>query len=76
VSGPEAHGAATVASEAARYLEAIDLFRSLGLDLTWRCETEELAAPCTAELCCESRCDRCASPSTRINGRHVCLGVR
>lgn len=76
MSAPDADVASTVASEATRYLEAIDLFRSLRLDVTCRCEAEELAAPRFAELWCECRCDRCASAHVRINGHHVCVSVQ
>lgn len=66
--------ATTLATEAARYLEAIDLFRSLGLAVEWRSEADEARAPSPArELQRPSRCERCAGPLVRINGQHVCF---
>lgn len=66
---------AVLAIEATRYLEAIDLFRSLELDITWRSETDEARALHTGDWS-EPKCGRCAIPLVRINGQHVCLGVR
>jgi len=66
---------ATLAVEASRYLEAIDLVRALELDVTWRSEADEVGALPAAEVRSEPRCRRCASPRVRINGRHVCLGA-
>ena len=66
--------ATTLATEATRYLEAIDLFRSLGLNVKCRSEADEvgvLSPP--AELRRTRRCERCAGPLVRINGQHVCL---
>ena len=65
----------TVASEATRYLEVVDLFRSVGIEVRWRAEDEEIR-----RLILEPRagrpstCGCCASPLVRINGWHVCLG--
>jgi hypothetical protein len=76
MSGAEGDNALAVASGAARFLEAIDhLFRSLGLDVMWRYEREELATPRAAEPCRETTCERCAGRRVRISGRHVCLGA-
>lgn len=61
-------------TEVTRYLETVDLFRLLELDVTWRSEADEVRL--IAETLSEPGCRRCASPFVRINGRHVCLGVR
>ena len=67
--------ATTLAAEAARYLAAIDFFRSMELDVEWRCEADELGllSP-VPELQRPARCEHCASPHVQINGRHICLG--
>lgn len=65
----------TLVSEATCYLEVIDLFRSLELDVAWRPEADEVRALRTAELSSEVTCGRCASPRVRINGQHVCFGI-
>lgn len=62
-------------TEATRYLEAIDLFRSLELSVTWRSEADEVSAFRVGEVQLEVGCNRCPSPRVRINGRHVCFGV-
>ena len=62
--------AAALVTEATRYLEASDLLRSLGQDITWRREADELRARPP-----EPKCNRCISPIVRINGRHVCFDV-
>jgi len=64
----------TLATEATRYLEAIDLFRSLSADIEWRSEADEVGAfnP-VVEMRRPPWCKRCASPLVRINGQHVCL---
>ena len=36
--------ATTLATEATRYLEAIDLFQSMELDVEWRREADEVGA--------------------------------
>jgi hypothetical protein len=55
-----------------RYLEAVDLFRSLELNVKWR--PDEVGAPSPApELQRHPRCERCAGPLARIKGQHVCL---
>lgn len=68
--------AAALVAEATRYLEAVDLFRSLQLDVTWRSEATEVDALRAAESGIEVECPSCANPHVRINGRHVCLAVR
>jgi hypothetical protein len=66
--------ATTLATEATRYLEAVELFRSLELDVKWRSEADEVRAPSPApELQRRRRCERCAGPLVRINGQHVCF---
>ena len=66
--------ATTLATEATRYLDAIDLFHSLELDVSWRSEVDEVGALCpVAEMQRSPRCERCAGPLVRINGRHVCF---
>jgi hypothetical protein len=67
--------APVLAIEATRYLEAIDLFRSLESNVTWRTEADEVGAFGAARATqLKSACDRCAHPHIRINGRHVCFG--
>lgn len=64
----------TLATEATHYLEAVDLLRSLGLEVRWRPEAEELARPSPARHPSGAgMCGRCGSLVVRINGRHVCL---
>ena len=66
--------ATTLATEATRYLEAIDLFDSMELDIKWRREADEVGALSPVpELRRRPRCRRCAAPRVRINGRHICL---
>lgn len=65
--------AATLALEATRYLEAIEFFRALELDVRWRPEAEELAMSGHAPAIGHPACERCARPLVRINGLHVCL---
>jgi hypothetical protein len=66
--------ATTLAIEATRYLEAVELFRSLELDVKWRAEADEVGAPGrTPGLQRRPRCERCAGPLVRINGQHVCF---
>jgi hypothetical protein len=66
--------ATTLATEATRYLEAIDLFRSLELNVKWRSEADEVGAPSPPPgLQHPPRCERCPGPLVRINGRHVCF---
>jgi len=69
--------ATTLATEATRYLEAIDLFQSMEVDVEWRCEADEVGAlgP-VPEMQRPPRCKHCARPHVRINGRHICLGPR
>ena len=68
--------ATTLATEATRYLEAIDLFQSMKLDVKWRCEADEVGAlrP-VPEMQRPPGCKHCASPHVRINGGHICLGT-
>ena len=67
--------ATTLATEAARYLETIDLFQSMELDVRWRCGAEEVVTLCPVpEMGRPPRCEQCAAPRVRINGRHICLG--
>jgi len=67
--------AATLATEAIRYLEAIDLCHSMELDVKWRREADEVGALSSVpEMQRPPRCKRCAAPRVRINGRHICLG--
>lgn len=66
--------ATTLATDATRYLEAIDLFRSQGLDVKWRSEDDEVGVPrAPAGLQRPPRCERCAGPLVRLNGQHVCF---
>ena len=69
--------ATTLATEATRYLEAIDLLHSMELDVKWRCEADEVGAlrP-VPEMKRPPRCKHCANPHVRINGRRICLGTR
>ena len=67
--------ASTLVTEATRYLEAIDLYRSLELDVTWRSEADDAHALRFGGMGPDARCNRCTSPRVRINGRHLCLGV-
>jgi hypothetical protein len=66
--------ATTLATETTRYLEAIDLFRSLESDVRWRSEADEVGAlgP-PAELQRPPRCERCAGPLVWMNGHRVCF---
>jgi hypothetical protein len=66
--------ATTLATEATRYLQVVDLFRSLELNVKWRPEADEVGTPSlTPELQRRPRCERCAGPLVRINGQHVCF---
>lgn len=66
--------ATTLATEAARYLQAIDLFRSLELNVKWRPEADEVGVVSSPpELQRRPRCERCAGPLVRINGQNVCF---
>ena len=67
--------AAKLASEASRYLEAIDLFRSLNLEIQWRTEAEEAGAFGAERTIPSEHTCRCNSPRVRINGQHVCFGI-
>jgi hypothetical protein len=61
--------------EATRYLEIVDLFRSLGLAVKWRSEADEIGVPRLAhELQRRATCERCAGPLVRINGPHIVSG--
>ncbi len=63
-----------LAGEAARYLEAIDILRSLGHHVRWRTEADELGRLSPPRQIPEQRtCNCCGGPLVRINGRHVCL---
>ncbi len=69
--------ATTLATEATRYLEAIDFFQSMEVDVEWRCEADEVGAfSHVPERQRPARCKHCARPPVRINGRHICLGPR
>ena len=69
--------ATTLATDATRYLEAIDLFHSMELDVKWRRESDEVGALSPVPVAQRPpRCKCCAAPRVRINGRHVCLGPR
>lgn len=68
--------ATILTNEATRYLEAIDFFRSVGLDVKWRSEANEVGVLGVLGVPPEHRCptcERCAGPLVRINGKHVCL---
>jgi hypothetical protein len=66
--------ATTLATEATRYLEVIDLFRSLELNVKWRSEAEEIGVLSSPpDLQRRLRCERCVGPLVRINGQHVCF---
>lgn len=61
--------ATTLATEATRYLETIDLFRSLELNVKWRSEADEVGALSPPpELQRPPRCERCAGPLVWMNG--------
>jgi hypothetical protein len=64
--------AVALAAEATRYLETVDVFRSLELGVIWRSEADELGAP-TSPPELQRRCVRCGGPLIRINGQSVCL---
>jgi hypothetical protein len=69
--------ATTLATEATRYLEAIDLFQSMELDVKWRREADEVGALSPVpEMQRPPSCKHCAGPRVRINGRHICLAPR
>jgi hypothetical protein len=66
--------AATLAEETTRYLEAVDLVRSLELDISWRPEAEELellTPPPRRRR--PPTCVRCGIPLGRTDGPHLCL---
>ena len=66
--------ATTLATEVTRYLETIDLFRLLGLNVKWRSEANEVGVHSPQpELRRSPRCEGCAGPLVRINGQHVCF---
>jgi hypothetical protein len=66
--------AITLATEATRYLQTIDLFQSMELDVKWRREADEVGAlSFVPEMRRPPRCNHCAGPRVRINGRHICL---
>ena len=70
----QAMDATMLVVEATRHLEIVDLFRSLGLAVTWRSEADETGVPRRArKLQRGTVCDRCAGPLVRINGRHICF---
>jgi hypothetical protein len=54
--------ATTLATEATRYLEAIDLLRSLGLDVKWRSEADE-ARVLSPRQSCSDVADASAAPA-------------
>lgn len=64
----------TLADEAARYLEAVDLSVALGLRPSWRSETAELGRDRASSFGSLATSMCCAGPLARINGRHICLG--
>ena len=66
--------AATLAAEATRYLEAIDVLRSAGLHVEWRSEASEvgvLSFPSDTQR--PLRCERCAGRLVCLNGEPVCF---
>ena len=66
---------ATLVTEATRYLEAIELFRSLEMCIEWRSEADEVGARVAASEMQPPvpTCDHCIRPLIRINGQHICL---
>jgi hypothetical protein len=70
----QAVDAAMLVAEATRYLEIVDLFRSLELAVEWRSEADQLGTPRPAQrLQRRAACKRCAGPLVRINGQHICF---
>jgi hypothetical protein len=68
--------ATALATEVTRYLEIVDLFRSLGLDVKWRSEADEdQAHGPPPELHRPPTCRRCAGPLVWMNGKRVCFGT-
>jgi hypothetical protein len=66
--------AAALAHEATRYLETIHLVQSLGLDVSWRSEAEEIGPLGSVPEVQRARsCECCGGPLVRINGRSICL---
>jgi hypothetical protein len=58
--------ATTFDTEATRYLRAVELYRSLEVNVEWRSEAAEVEAPTPAqELQRDPRCERCAGPLVR-----------
>jgi hypothetical protein len=69
--------AATLVTEVTRYLEAIELFQSLGLIVKWIPEADEVASSeHPGSVAASTGCECCAGPLVRINGQHVCLQTR
>jgi hypothetical protein len=65
---------ATLTAEATRYLEAIDLVRTLDLDIKWRSEADEVGV--LSPLPEQRRpptCKCCAGPLVWMNGIRVCF---
>jgi hypothetical protein len=62
----------TLADEASRYLEAIELLRALGLNTRWRSEAVELGRPRASQP--RNRGNRLAGRHVRINGRRLSFG--
>jgi hypothetical protein len=73
MSGRHALDAATAATEATRYLEVVGFFRSLGTNVRWLPEAEEIEPRRLGGQGRLPTCELCAGPLVRINGRHVCL---
>lgn len=65
--------ATTLPTEVTRYLKAIDLFRSLELDVKWRSEADEVGALSPPPELRPPSCERCAGPLVWMNGQRVCF---
>jgi hypothetical protein len=66
--------AATLITEATRYLEAIDLFRSLDMHVKWRSEADEVGVLSPRPgVQRPPSCGRCAGPLVWMNGKRVCF---
>src|SRR5262245_30687334 len=62
-------------TEAERYLEAVELFRSLELDVSRRADVNDVRVADTSKRS-DTACTRCPTPHTQINGRTTCLSSR
>ena len=65
--------AATLDTEVTRYLEAVDLYRSLALDVKWRSKADEIGALSPAPDLRPPSCERCAGPLVWMNGQRICF---